>query len=160
MQKMHACLWFNNDAEEAANFYARVFKGKVLSIDRVPEGVPGMPAGQVITAFVEILGQPVMLLNGGPGQEHNWAFSYVINTDDQAETDYYWEALTADGGAESQCGWLNDRFGVFWQITPKRLSEMNTSSDRAAAGRAMQAMLKMKKIIIADLETAFAGKQG
>ena len=131
MQKLHACLWFDDRIEEAANFYAKVFKGKVAAIDRWPEGTPG-PAGSVITATVEILGQQIMLLNGGPEFKFNEAVSFVVNTEDQAETDYYWNKLTADGGEESQCGWLKDKFGLSWQITPERLSELSTATTRPA----------------------------
>lgn len=157
MQKLHPCLWFDDRIEEAANFYAKTFKGKVTSIDRAPEGTPGLKAGSVITAHVDIIGQRFMLLNGGPQFKFNESVSFVVNTEDQAETDHYWNTMTADGGEESMCGWLKDKFGVSWQITPTRLGELMTSPDKAAAGRAMAAMLKMQKIVIADLEKAYAG---
>lgn len=160
MQKLHPCLWFDDRIEEAANFYAEVFKGKVVAMDRMPADAgdnPGPAAGSVLTAHVEMLGQRFMLLNGGPQFKFNEAVSFVINTRDQAETDYYWNALLAGGGVESQCAWLKDRFGLSWQIVPERLGQLLGSSDRAAAGRAMQAMFKMQKIIIADLEKAYAG---
>ena len=161
MQKLHPCLWFDDRIEEAANFYAKVFKGKVTSIDRMPADAgdnPGPAAGAVLTAHVEILGQRFMLLNGGPQFKFNEAVSFVVNTKDQAETDYYWDALVADGGVESQCSWLKDKFGVSWQIVPEQLGKLLGGSDKAGAGRAMQAMFKMQKIIIADLEAAYAGK--
>lgn len=158
MQKLHPCLWFDSRIEEAANFYAKVFNGKVAAVDRAPGEAPGLKAGEVITAHVDILGQRFMLLNGGPQFSFNEAVSFVVNTKDQAETDYYWTALTADGGAESQCAWLKDKYGVSWQIVPERLGALLGGSDRAGAGRAMQAMLKMRKIVIADLEKAYAGK--
>jgi predicted 3-demethylubiquinone-9 3-methyltransferase (glyoxalase superfamily) len=158
MQKLHPCLWFDDHIEEAANFYARTFKGNVAAIDRVSTDVPGLTAGSVITAHIDILGQRFMLLNGGPQFKFSEAVSFVVNTADQAETDHYWTTLIADGGEESMCGWLKDKYGVSWQITPTRLGELMTGSDRAGASRAMQAMLKMRKIIIADLEKAYAGK--
>jgi predicted 3-demethylubiquinone-9 3-methyltransferase (glyoxalase superfamily) len=161
MQKLHPCLWFDDRIEDAANFYAAVFKGKVTAIDRMPVGAgenPGPAAGAILTAHVEILGQQFMLLNGGPQFKFNEAVSFVVNTKDQAETDYYWDALTADGGVESQCAWLKDKFGVSWQIVPERLGQLLSGSDKAGASRAMQAMFKMQKIVIADLEAAYAGR--
>lgn len=161
MQKLHPCLWFDDRIEDAANFYSEVFKGKVTAIDRMPASPgdnPGPAAGSVLTAHVEILGQRVMLLNGGPQFKFTEAVSFVVNTKDQAETDYYWNALLANGGVESQCAWLKDQFGLSWQIVPERLGELLGGSDKAGAGRAMQAMFKMQKIIIADLEDAYAGK--
>lgn len=161
MQKLHPCLWFDDRIEDAANFYAAVFKGKVTSIDRMPTGAgdsPGPKAGAVLTAHVEMLGQRFMLLNGGPQFKFNEAVSFVVNTKDQAETDYYWDALLANGGVESQCSWLRDQFGLSWQIVPEQLGKLLGGPDRAGASRAMQAMFKMQKIIIADLEKAYAGK--
>jgi predicted 3-demethylubiquinone-9 3-methyltransferase (glyoxalase superfamily) len=157
MQKLHPCLWLDERTEEAANFYAKVFKGKVTGVDHAPGDAPGLTAGSVLTAHVEILGQTVMILNGGPQFKFNESVSFVVNTKDQAETDYYWDTLTADGGEESQCAWLKDKFGLSWQIVPERLGQLLSGSDKAGAGRAMQAMLKMQKIIIADLEKAYAG---
>jgi predicted 3-demethylubiquinone-9 3-methyltransferase (glyoxalase superfamily) len=157
MQKLHACLWFDDRIEDAANFYAPVFKGKVTSIDRWPEGSP--EAGTVLTAHIEILGQEIMLLNGGPVHKFNEAISLVVNTKDQAETDYYWDILTADGGIEDQCAWLKDKFGLSWQIVPEALPRLLSGPDKGGAGRAMQAMMSMRKIIVADLETAYAGTQ-
>ena len=157
MQKLHPCLWFDDRIQEAANFYAQTFKGKVAHIDKAPADAPGLAAGSIITAHVDILGQRFMLLNGGPQFKFNESVSFVVNTADQAETDHYWNTLTADGGAESMCGWLKDKFGVSWQITPARLGELMTGSDKAGAKRAMEAMFKMQKIIIADLEKAYAG---
>jgi predicted 3-demethylubiquinone-9 3-methyltransferase (glyoxalase superfamily) len=164
MQKLSNCLWFDKEAEEAASFYAKVFKGTVTDVSRVPEdvkmpeGVPDLKKGTVLTATINILGQEIMLLNGGPVFSFTEAISLVVSTDDQAETDYYWNTLTADGGEESQCGWLKDKYGLSWQITPKRLIELTTSSDRPAAARATQAMLKMRNINIAELEKAYAGE--
>lgn len=160
MQQLHPCLWFDDRIEEAANFYAEVFKGKVTRVDRMPEGVQdphGPKGGAVLTAHIEILGQTFMLLNGGPQFKFNEAVSFVISTKDQAETDYYWNALLAGGGVETQCAWLRDRFGLSWQVVPERLGQLLGGSDRAGAARATQAMLKMQKIIIADLEAAYAG---
>jgi predicted 3-demethylubiquinone-9 3-methyltransferase (glyoxalase superfamily) len=158
MQKLHPCLWLDGRIEEAADFYAKVFKGKVTGIDHSPGEAPGLKSGSVLTAHVEILGQTFMLLNGGPQFKFTEAVSFVVNTKDQAETDYYWDALLADGGEESQCAWLKDKFGLSWQIVPERLGQLLSGSDKAGAGRAMQAMLKMQKIVIADLEKAYAGK--
>lgn len=154
MKKLKPCLWFNNEVEEAANFYVEVFRGKLLSIDRMPEGGPG-PAGSVLTAQIEILGETFMLLNGGPQFNFTEAVSFMVDCRDQSETDYYWDSLLAGGGEESMCGWLKDKYGLSWQIVPKKLGELLGSNNRAGASRAMQAMLQMRKIVIADLETAF-----
>jgi predicted 3-demethylubiquinone-9 3-methyltransferase (glyoxalase superfamily) len=158
MQKLHPCLWFDDRIEEAANFYAKVFKGKVTGIDHAPGEAPGLKAGSVLTAHVEMLGQTFMLLNGGPQFKFTEAVSFVVNTKDQTETDYYWDALIAGGGEESQCAWLKDKFGLSWQIVPERLGQLLSGSDKAGASRAMQAMFKMQKIVIADLEAAYAGR--
>src|SRR5690349_1409474 len=147
MQKLHPCLWFDDRIEEAANFYAEVFGGKVAGIDRSPADAPGLSAGSVITAHIDILGQRFMLLNGGPQFKFNESVSFVVNTKDQAETDHYWTSLISGGGEESMCGWLKDKFGVSWQITPTRLGELMGGSDKAGAKRAMEAMLKMRKLV-------------
>lgn len=158
MKKITPFLWFNDNAEDALNFYKSVFKNsKIITIDRLPEGAPGVQ-GKVMTAQMEIEGQEFMFLNGGPAFKFNEAVSFFVTCENQEEVDYYWEKLTADGGEESQCGWLKDKFGVSWQIIPKTLGEMLGDPDPEKAGRAMQAMLKMKKIDIAELERARDGE--
>ena len=157
MQKISPFLWFDNNAEDALNFYTKIFKNsKVLQTSRYPEGSPG-PAGQLMVASIEIEGQNFMLLNGGPMFKFTEAVSFMIHVDSQKEYDYYWYALTADGGEESMCGWLKDKFGLSWQVTPNRLSELLGSEDKEVAGRVMQAMLQMQRIDIAKLEEAAKG---
>jgi predicted 3-demethylubiquinone-9 3-methyltransferase (glyoxalase superfamily) len=153
MQKIIPFLWFDGRAEEAADFYTSVFKNsKKGDVMRAPEGTPG-GAGQVLTAEWEIDGQKYVGLNGGPQFKFSEAVSLQIQCKDQEEVDYYWNRLL-EGGEESMCGWLRDKFGFSWQVTPTRLTELMMSPDKAKAGRVMQAMLKMRKIIIADLEAA------
>ena len=151
------CLWFDTQAEEAANFYVSVFPdSKVTRVDYYGDAGP-RPAGSVITAEFELDGKPFVALNGGPEFMFDEAVSLQVLCKDQAEVDHYWSALTADGGEESQCGWLKDRFGFSWQIVPTRLTELLRDPDPGRSGRAMQAMLRMRKIVIADLEAAAAG---
>jgi predicted 3-demethylubiquinone-9 3-methyltransferase (glyoxalase superfamily) len=151
------CLWFDTQAEEAANFYVSVFPdSKVTRVDYYGDAGP-RPAGSVITAEFELDGKPFVALNGGPEFTFDEAVSLQVLCKDQAEVDHYWSALTADGGEESQCGWLKDRFGFSWQIVPTRLTELLRDPDPGRSGRAMQAMLRMRKIVIADLEAAAAG---
>lgn len=153
MQKITPFLWFDTQAEEAANFYISVFKnGKILSVARYAEGAPG-PAGQVMTISFELDGQEFTALNGGPIFRFNEAISFYVNCKDQAEVDYYWDALTA-GGEPSQCGWLKDKYSVSWQIVPAELGEILGNPDPEKAQRAMQAMLKMSKLDIAALKNA------
>jgi predicted 3-demethylubiquinone-9 3-methyltransferase (glyoxalase superfamily) len=157
MQKITPCLWFDNNAEEAMNFYTSVFKdSKVLNSSRYPDGAPG-PAGQLLTANIVLNGQEFMLLNGGPVFKFNEAVSFVIDCDGQEEVDNYWDKLT-EGGQESQCAWLKDKYGVSWQVVPKQLGELMGDPDPVKSGRVMQAMLKMQKIIVADLEKAYRGE--
>jgi predicted 3-demethylubiquinone-9 3-methyltransferase (glyoxalase superfamily) len=157
MQKITPFLWFNDQAEEAMNYYAKIFKNsKIGSINRYPEGTPG-PAGTVMTATIVIENQEFTLLNGGPEFQFNESVSFVIHTADQAETDYYWNALTADGGQPSQCGWLKDKFGLSWQVVPDVLTELIGDPDPAKSQRVVQALMPMTKIDIAQLEQA-AGK--
>ena len=152
MQKITACLWFDDRIEDAVKFYTSVFKGgKVLDTSRYPDG-------RILTANIEILGQTFQLLNGGPRFKFTEAVSFSIDCKDQAEVDYYWNALIADGGEESMCAWCKDKFGLSWQVVPEALPKLLGGSDKAGAGRAMQAMLQMRKIIVADLEKAYAGK--
>jgi len=155
MQKIKPCLWFEERAEEAVNFYVDLFGGKITGKSHYGEGAQ-RPAGEVLTIDFEIQGQALQVLNGGPYVKFNDAVSLSVRCKDQAEVDRYWNALTAEGGQEVQCGWLKDRFGLSWQIVPERLLELFNDPDKAKAQRAAQAMMQMKKIIIADLEKAAA----
>ena len=154
MQKITPFLWFDTQAEEAMNFYTSVFKNsKVGAITRYGEGMP-VPAGTVMTASFELEGLTFTALNAGPHFKFNESISFVIDCGSQEEVDYYWDKLTADGGKESMCGWLKDKYGLSWQVTPRQLIELTTGPDKEKSQRAMQAMMKMKKIIIADIEKA------
>lgn len=156
MRTISTCLWFDNQAEEAAEFYTSVFDdSKILSLSRVGEGGPG-PAGQAITVEFEIDGRRFMALNGGPANNFTEAVSFVVDCADQEEVDRYWSALT-QGGSESMCGWLKDRYGVSWQIVPSVLGSLIAGSDREGSQRAMQAMLGMRKLDIAELQKAYDG---
>ena len=148
MQKITPFLWFDGSAEEAMNFYLSVFKNS-----KQVSAMPG-PGGTVMGVTFELDGLEFIGLNAGPMFKFNEAVSFFIKADTQEEIDYYWQRLTADGGEESMCGWLKDKFGLSWQVVPSVLGELLGHPDRERAGRAMQAMLKMKKIIIADLENA------
>lgn len=157
MQKISPFLWFNGQAEEAANHYVNVFKNsKVNHVARYGENMP-MPAGTAMTVSFELDGQKFTALNGGPHFTFNESVSFVIDCKDQDEVDYYWESLLAGGGTESQCGWLKDKYGLSWQVVPRRLIELASDSDKAKAGRAMQAMMGMVKINVAELERAANG---
>jgi len=148
MQKITPFLWFDNKAEDAARFYTSVFKNsKILKVS------PG-PNGSAMVVNFQIEGQELIALNGGPQYRFSDAFSLVVSCNTQEEVDYYWGKLTADGGAESQCGWLKDKFGFSWQIVPVQLGKLLGDKDPQRAGRVMQAMLKMKKLDIATLERA------
>ncbi len=155
MAKNVICLWFDGAAEEAARFYAGTFPDSaVQAVHRAPGDYPGGKAGQVLTVEFTVVGIPCLGLNGGPVFKHSEAFSFQIITDTQAETDRYWHAIVGNGGAESQCGWCKDKWGLSWQITPRVLIEATTDRDPAAAKRAFQAMMGMKKIDIAAIEAA------
>jgi predicted 3-demethylubiquinone-9 3-methyltransferase (glyoxalase superfamily) len=157
MPKITSCLWFDMKAEEAAEFYVSIFpNSKITNVARSPTDTPegGATAGQVLTVAFELDGKPYMGLNGGPLFKFSEAISFVIDCADQAEVDHYWEALLAGGGQESQCGWLKDRYGLSWQVTPRQLTELTTGPDRAKAARVFAAMMKMVKIDIAALEAA------
>jgi predicted 3-demethylubiquinone-9 3-methyltransferase (glyoxalase superfamily) len=157
MQKITPFLWFDNNAEEAIQFYLAIFKdAKVITEARYPEGAP-VPAGTLMSATFQLEGQPFMALNAGPQFKFNEAISLFVDCQTQAEVDDLWGKLTADGGEEGQCGWLKDKFGLSWQIIPRALGEYLGNPDPAKAGRAMQAMLQMKKIDIAALERAANG---
>ncbi|HSX35751.1 MAG TPA: VOC family protein [Patescibacteria group bacterium] len=153
MGKITPFLWFDDKAEEAANFYVSVFKdAKIIGESRYGEAGPGKP-GSVMTMDIELHGLRFGLLNGGPLFKFTEAVSFVINCADQAEIDYYWEKLT-EGGEPSQCGWLKDKFGLSWQVVPEALGELLGGSDPGASQRAMAAMLKMEKLDIAALQAA------
>ena len=151
MQKITTFLWFDGNAEEAMKFYVSVFENS-----KIVSTMPG-PDGKVLTGTFELEGQRFMALNGGPSFKFTEAISLFVNCETQAEVDELWSKLTA-GGAESQCGWLKDKFGLSWQIIPSALGRLLGDKDRAKAGRAMQAMLQMRKIDIAKLQQAFDGK--
>jgi predicted 3-demethylubiquinone-9 3-methyltransferase (glyoxalase superfamily) len=162
LQKITPCLWFDKNAEEAMNFYISVFKdGKIISITRYPEGYDEGPmagmAGKVLTGIFEIHGQRFMCLDGGPIFKFSEAVSFQVECEDQAEVDALWEKLSAVPEAE-QCGWVKDKFGLSWQIIPKRLGELMGDPDNAKAKRVTDAMLKMKKIDVAGLEAAANAK--
>ena len=155
------CLWFDTQAEDAANLYCSVFpNSKITDISRFPEAgqdVHGKPAGSVMTVAFELDGQPFTALNGGPQFTFDEAVSFQIMCETQEEVDYYWDALTKDGGREVACGWLKDKFGLFWQVVPDVLMRLLAGADRAAAARVMSAFMQMKKFDIAALEQAAAG---
>ena len=158
MDKITPCLWFDGDAEEAARFYTAIFPDSSIdAVNRSPGETPSGPTGMVLTVDFTLAGQSYIALNGGPEFQFNEAISLSVDCADQAEVDRYWDALLADGGEESVCGWLQDRFGVSWQVTPRRLAEMLKSPDRKAAARALEAMLKMVKIDVATLERVYSG---
>jgi len=155
MQKITPCLWFNHTAEEAANFYVTLLPdSRIDKIVRAPADTPSGPEGSTLVVEFTLAGQNYIGIDGGPNFPFTEAVSLMIRTEDQAETDRLWEALIANGGEESVCGWLKDRWGLSWQITPKRLLELISDSDRDRARRATEAMMKMVKIDIAELERA------
>ena len=155
MSKITPCLWYDGDAEEAANFYVTLLPdSRVDHVQRSPADNPSMKEGGVLVVEFTLAGQQYVGLNGGPMFKFSEAVSFMIRTEDQQETDRLWNALTADGGEESMCGWLRDRWGLSWQITPKRLLELTADPDPDRARRAFEAMLKMRKIDIAELERA------
>lgn len=158
MQKITPFLWFDNNAEEAAQFYTSIFKdSKILNVSRYGDAGPG-PKGSVMVVSFQLAGQQFTALNGGPRFKFSEAFSFVVNCENQQEADDYWHKLTAGGGAESMCGWLKDRFGFSWQIVPIALGKLMSDKDPKRANRVMQALLQMKKIDIATLEQAAEGK--
>ena len=155
MPKNVICLWYNGTAEEAANFYAETFPDSAVKVvHRAPADYPDGKEGDVLTVEFTVLGVACLGLNGGPIFKHSEAFSFSVITEDQEETDRYWNAIVNNGGAESQCGWCKDKWGISWQITPRILLEATTSNDKAAAKRAFEAMMTMKKIDIAAIEAA------
>jgi predicted 3-demethylubiquinone-9 3-methyltransferase (glyoxalase superfamily) len=155
-QKITPFLWFDHEAENAATFYVSIFpKSKIVSVSRYGDAGPG-PAGSAMTVEFELQGQRFIALNGGPMYKFTEAISFAVDCKTQEEVDRYWTKLSA-GGEEGPCGWLKDRYGLSWQIVPSVLSQLVTDADRAKAKRAMQAMLKMKKLDIAALKKAHAG---
>jgi predicted 3-demethylubiquinone-9 3-methyltransferase (glyoxalase superfamily) len=152
-------LWFDGTAEEAARFYTSTFPdSRIDNVDRSPADNPSVKEGAVLTVSFTLAGQRFVALNGGPDFTFNEAVSFAIDCEDQAEVDRYWDALTANGGEPGPCGWLKDRFGLSWQVIPKRMQELFSSPDRDGAKRAMDAMLKMQKLDVAELEAAFDGR--
>ncbi len=152
------CLWYDGGAEEAARFYAATFPdSSVGAVNRAPGDYPSGKKGDVLTVQFTVMGIPCLGLNGGPSVKHNFAFSFQVATVDQAETDRYWDAIVGQGGEESQCGWCKDKWGVHWQITPVALTQAISNPDPAAAKRAFDAMMTMKKIDIAKIKAAVAG---
>ena len=152
------CLWFDKDALDAATFYANTFPDSaVTAIHHAPGDYPSGKRGDVITVEFSVMGIPCIGLNGGPHFRHSEAFSFQVVTDDQAETDRYWNAIVGNGGQESECGWCKDRWGLSWQITPRVLVAAYTSPDKAVAKRAFDAMMTMKKIDVAAIEAAVRG---
>lgn len=152
------CLWYDRDAEDAARFYAKTFPdSRVTAVHRAPADNPSNKEGDVLTVEFTVMGIPCIGLNGGPTFHHTEAFSFQVATENQAETDRYWGAIVGNGGQESQCGWCKDKWGVSWQITPIVLTRAFTGPDRAAAKRAFEAMMQMKKIDVAAIEAALRG---
>ncbi|HEX4153201.1 MAG TPA: VOC family protein [Steroidobacteraceae bacterium] len=158
MTRIAPCLWFNGNAEEAAKFYARTFPdSRVGAVYLAPGDYPGGKAGDPLTVEFTVLGMNFLGLNGGPNFTFDEAVSFQVYTENQAETDRYWDAITANGGQPGPCGWCKDRFGLSWQIVPRRLLELMHEPDKERASRAMAAMMQMQKIDIAALERAAMG---
>ncbi|QXP85857.1 VOC family protein [Methylococcus sp. Mc7] len=156
--KNTVCLWFDRDAEDAARFYAATFPdSSVGAVYRAPGDFPSGQQGDVLTVAFTVMGIPCLGLNGGPAFKHSEAFSFQVATADQAETDRYWNAIVGNGGQESECGWCKDKWGLSWQITPRALLEAIADPDPAAARRAFDAMMTMRKIDIAAIEAARRG---
>lgn len=157
MQKITPFLWFNDNAEEAVNFYLSIFKnskmGSISRYDKAAAKASGRPEGSVMVASFQIEGQEFTALNGGPHFKFTEAVSFVVSCETQEEVDHYWEKLS-EGGEESQCGWLKDKYGLSWQVVPTVLSQLLQHKDAQKSQRAMQALMQMKKIIIADLQNA------
>jgi predicted 3-demethylubiquinone-9 3-methyltransferase (glyoxalase superfamily) len=157
MNKNTICLWFDGDAEAAASFYAAIFPdSRVTAVHRAPADYPSGRAGDVLTVEFTVAGIPCLGLNGGPGFPQSEAFSFQIATEDQDETDRYWNAIVGNGGQESQCGWCKDRWGLSWQITPRALTEALAAGGDEAR-RAFEAMMPMQKIDVSAIEAARRG---
>lgn len=158
VSKNTICLWYDGTAEDAARFYAKTFPdSEVKAVHRAPGDYPSGKQGDVLTVEFTVLGIPCLGLNGGPTFTHSEAFSFQVATEDQAETDRLWNAIVGNDGQESECGWCKDKWGLSWQITPRVLSEAITHPDAAAAKRAFEAMMTMKKIDVARIEAALRG---
>ena len=158
ISKNTICLWYDGAALEAAQFYAKTFPDSaVKAVHHAPADYPAGKEGDVLTVEFTVAGIPCIAMNGGPGVQHSMAFSFQIATDDQAETDRLWNAIVANGGKESACGWCQDKWGVSWQITPRALLDAVTDPDPTAAKRAFDAMMTMRKIDIATIEAARRG---
>lgn len=156
--KNTVCLWYDDDAEDAARFYAATFAdSRVVAVRRAPGDYPGGREGQVLVVEFSVMGIPCIGLNGGPAFRPTEAFSFQVATEDQAETDRLWDAIVSNGGAESECGWCRDRWGLSWQITPRVLIEALAHPDPAAARRAFDAMMTMRRIDVAAIEAALRG---
>lgn len=154
MQKITTFIWFDNNAEDAINFYLPIFKdSRILKTARNPPGAPG-PEGALLVASIQLEGQEFVLMNGGPGHPLTDAISLTINCASQEEVDHYWDRLLAGGGTPIACGWLKDKFGLSWQVTPTLLPQLLADPDKAKAGRVMQAMMKMVKLDIPALKAA------
>lgn len=154
------CLWYDRDAEAAARFYAKTFPdSSVGAVHLAPGDFPSGKKGDVLTVEFVVMGIPCIGIDGGPAVRHNWAFSFQVATDDQDETDRYWNAIVGNGGQESACGWCMDKWGLSWQITPRALTEAIADPDTAAAKRAFDAMMQTKKIDIAAIEAARRGRE-
>jgi 2-polyprenyl-6-hydroxyphenyl methylase/3-demethylubiquinone-9 3-methyltransferase len=157
--KNTVCLWFDRDAEEAADFYARTFPdSSIVAVHRAPGDYPSGKEGDVLLVEFTVMGIPCIGLNGGPAFTHSEAFSFQVLTEDQAETDRYWNAIVGNGGEESACGWCKDKWGISWQITPVALMEGVVGADRAAAKRMFEAEMGMRKIDVAAIERARRGE--
>lgn len=161
-QTITPCLWFDTQAEEAARFYCSVFEnsklGRISYYPNAGQDIHGKPANAVLTVEFELEGMPFLGLNGGPQFKFDEAVSFQVPCKTQDEIDYYWNALTADGGQEGPCGWLKDRFGLSWQVFPDFMGDILTGPDRAAAARVMNAFMKMKKFDVATINKAFKGE--
>ena len=157
--KLAPCVWYDGTAEEAARFYAATFPGSSLdAVHRAPGDYPSGQTGDALMVEFTVCGVAFLGLNGGPGHPQTQAVSFQVYTDDQAETDRLWDAIVGNGGSENACGWCRDRWGVHWQITPRALMRAMADPDRAAAGRAFQAMITMRRIDIAAIEAAVRAK--
>ncbi|MBP6796484.1 MAG: VOC family protein [Luteimonas sp.] len=158
IHKNTLCLWYDGTALDAATFYAQTFPDSaVTAVHKAPSDFPSGKRGDVLTVEFTVLGIPCVGLNGGPAFRHSEAFSFQVATDDQAETDRYWNAIVGHGGQESECGWCKDKWGLSWQITPRVLTEAFTGDDPAAARRVFEAMMTMRKIDVAAIEAARRG---
>jgi predicted 3-demethylubiquinone-9 3-methyltransferase (glyoxalase superfamily) len=158
VQKFATHLWFNNQAEEAATLYTSLLPDSSIgNISRAPEGIPDTEPGSVFIVELKLMGQNFIFFNGGPLFPFDSQVSLYVLCEDQADVDHYWDSLLADGGKPVQCGWLEDKFGLSWQIIPKQLEELMSSSDPAVAARVTAAMLKMVKLDVAELEKAASG---